>query len=367
MTATWDIALTRPRRSTESGLHVWSIAVSSYQNREEIYAAKSTLAELGDFWRKVARGHSYHLPQGDVLSVRTLEVGQGCSRKILLELIETAIDADDIREGDTFCLYWMGHGEAIGDNERLLLMPLLEDPKHEATREAFWLQDLARYFGRLCRASKQVFFLDCCSIETKRKDDGLPQRWPMLPSKVAGTYMKRQRIFVGSGFGFPAISSSSMDRSKPSLFAWALMQSLKHFAANKDGHIGNPKRLLESMASLIANEWLKRGYGSFPRDIPHMMPFWNRFVSEVVPSNEYRAHYDPVSLGRSDSPMIHFLLGAVISAKRRNIELLNSISAKEIPLVSMMACDLLPNLPSFISRVRSGFGPCWGGLQIRSA
>jgi hypothetical protein len=29
--------------------------------------------------------------------------------------------------------------------------------------------------------------------------------------------------------------------------------------------------------------------------------------------------------------------------------------------------DLLPNLPSFISRVRSGFGPCWGGLQIRSA
>ena len=29
--------------------------------------------------------------------------------------------------------------------------------------------------------------------------------------------------------------------------------------------------------------------------------------------------------------------------------------------------DLLPNLPSFISRVRSGFGPCWGGLQIRPA
>jgi hypothetical protein len=29
--------------------------------------------------------------------------------------------------------------------------------------------------------------------------------------------------------------------------------------------------------------------------------------------------------------------------------------------------DLLPNLPSFISRVRSVFGPCWGGLQIRSA
>jgi hypothetical protein len=31
------------------------------------------------------------------------------------------------------------------------------------------------------------------------------------------------------------------------------------------------------------------------------------------------------------------------------------------------SADLLPNLPSFISRVRSVFGPCWGGLQIRSA
>jgi hypothetical protein len=28
--------------------------------------------------------------------------------------------------------------------------------------------------------------------------------------------------------------------------------------------------------------------------------------------------------------------------------------------------DLLPNVPPFISRVCSGFGPCWGGLQIRS-
>jgi hypothetical protein len=28
--------------------------------------------------------------------------------------------------------------------------------------------------------------------------------------------------------------------------------------------------------------------------------------------------------------------------------------------------DLLPNMPSFISRVCSGFGPCWGGLQTRS-
>jgi hypothetical protein len=30
------------------------------------------------------------------------------------------------------------------------------------------------------------------------------------------------------------------------------------------------------------------------------------------------------------------------------------------------AVDLLPDMPSFISRVRSGFGPCWGGLQTRS-
>lgn len=28
--------------------------------------------------------------------------------------------------------------------------------------------------------------------------------------------------------------------------------------------------------------------------------------------------------------------------------------------------DLLPNLPSLISRVRSGFGPCWGGSRTRS-
>jgi hypothetical protein len=28
--------------------------------------------------------------------------------------------------------------------------------------------------------------------------------------------------------------------------------------------------------------------------------------------------------------------------------------------------DLLPNLPSFIRRVCSGFGPDWGGLQTRS-
>ena len=28
--------------------------------------------------------------------------------------------------------------------------------------------------------------------------------------------------------------------------------------------------------------------------------------------------------------------------------------------------DLLPNLPPFIRRVCSGFGPCWGGLQTRS-
>ena len=28
--------------------------------------------------------------------------------------------------------------------------------------------------------------------------------------------------------------------------------------------------------------------------------------------------------------------------------------------------DLLPNLPSFIMRVCSGFGPCWGGLRTRS-
>jgi hypothetical protein len=33
---------------------------------------------------------------------------------------------------------------------------------------------------------------------------------------------------------------------------------------------------------------------------------------------------------------------------------------------SQMAGDLLPNVPPFISRVCSGFGPCWGGLQIRS-
>jgi 20S proteasome alpha/beta subunit len=31
-----------------------------------------------------------------------------------------------------------------------------------------------------------------------------------------------------------------------------------------------------------------------------------------------------------------------------------------------IGADLLPGLPSFISRVCSGFGPCWGGLQTRS-
>jgi hypothetical protein len=36
-------------------------------------------------------------------------------------------------------------------------------------------------------------------------------------------------------------------------------------------------------------------------------------------------------------------------------------------VISGYVIDLLPNLPSFISRVRSVFGPCWGGLQIRSA
>jgi hypothetical protein len=41
---------------------------------------------------------------------------------------------------------------------------------------------------------------------------------------------------------------------------------------------------------------------------------------------------------------------------------INSLLAK-----GRILADLLPNLPSFISRVRSVFGPCWGGLQIRSA
>ena len=34
--------------------------------------------------------------------------------------------------------------------------------------------------------------------------------------------------------------------------------------------------------------------------------------------------------------------------------------------LSPSVIDLLPDLPSFISRVCSGFGPCWGGLQTRS-
>jgi hypothetical protein len=31
-----------------------------------------------------------------------------------------------------------------------------------------------------------------------------------------------------------------------------------------------------------------------------------------------------------------------------------------------LSSDLLPNLPPFISRVCSGFGPGWGGLRTRS-
>jgi hypothetical protein len=41
------------------------------------------------------------------------------------------------------------------------------------------------------------------------------------------------------------------------------------------------------------------------------------------------------------------------------------ISRLDLP-ASANSIDLLPNVPPFISRVCSGFGPCWGGLQIRS-
>jgi hypothetical protein len=37
-----------------------------------------------------------------------------------------------------------------------------------------------------------------------------------------------------------------------------------------------------------------------------------------------------------------------------------------VAAVIRAAGDLLPNLPSFISRIRSGFGPCWGALRTRS-
>lgn len=41
-------------------------------------------------------------------------------------------------------------------------------------------------------------------------------------------------------------------------------------------------------------------------------------------------------------------------------------SSKSDQQTATSATDLLPNLPSFIGRVRSGFGPGWGGLQTRS-
>jgi tetratricopeptide (TPR) repeat protein len=54
-----------------------------------------------------------------------------------------------------------------------------------------------------------------------------------------------------------------------------------------------------------------------------------------------------------------------VSMERGLEKLGASISALDLSGNRNVEVDLLPDMPSFISRVCSGFGPCWGGLQTR--
>jgi DNA-binding MarR family transcriptional regulator len=72
-------------------------------------------------------------------------------------------------------------------------------------------------------------------------------------------------------------------------------------------------------------------------------------------------------LGVSQSALSHTIRGL---EERLGLRLLTRTTRSVAPTEAgerLIRTDLLPNLPSFISRVRSVFGPFWGGLQIRSA
>jgi hypothetical protein len=136
-------------------------------------------------------------------------------------------------------------------------------------------------------------------------------------------------------------SSSSLeaDSAKPSLFAKALTQALSKFAADQKGRIGAPSHLCQSLASLLAEEWIERGYAEFPKDLGHKRPIWTRFVTELPPSWEYRCQGDHIPFGKSLTPEVHFLFGAVGASGDRIVRLKSHIEVREnkVPALSVVA------------------------------
>ena len=307
MTPSWQLLRNRARLPGAPGMHVWCLAVGETQGSlPTIFAAKATLAALGRFWIDAGDGLSEHKPAADILNVRSLEIGRDCRRDMLLDLIDQAVEADDIRPDDTLFFYWLGHAEKIDRDNHILYLPALARQQVDRSRDTAWLQQLTAYIGRVHRAHVQYFFFDCCS--TRFSQDRVPPPWPDEPA-ADYTYKKWQRIFIGSGDGRSAKGTTEEDRHRPTLFASAITRALTRHAASPQGRIGDPQRFLEPLASLIAEEWLERNYDGFPL-LCGVNPIWSAFVDEIQPMMaEFRSHHHHLPFGRSAKPALHGLIG----------------------------------------------------------
>lgn len=308
MAADWETAGAQPRASKTPGMHIWLIAVGATQGAlQPIHAARATLRALRQFWSEAAGGLRDHRPAAAILTVRLLEIGPDCDRNRLLDLIDAAIEADDIRADDVLFFYWLSHAEKIDRDNHILYLPALARPLYERSRETAWLQHLTCYVGRRHPARVQYYFFDCCST-TMASGVRVPPPWPDEPDRNYD-YKKYQRIFVGSGDGRFAKASAESDKHHPTLFASSIMRLLDRYGANARGEIGDARRFLEPLASLIAEEWLERNYDEFP-DIRGIHPVWSIFVDEIQPFvGEFRSFHEFLPFGRSASPAVHALIG----------------------------------------------------------
>lgn len=306
MSTRWTKESLAPRRPGERGTHVWLFAVGDTERPiDTVYAAVPTLEHLTQFWRQVADGTSTYSATGRVLTIRCLLLARDCGRRELIKHIAAAQSEDGIARDDLHIVYWLGHADKDGDDDHILYLPRLEFETADSSPEVVWSRELAAHIGSLSQAAEQCFFFDVCSTAIAR--DKRPAFVPLPRPRSGGSHDKWQAIMVGSGHGREGMSSPEGDR-RPALFAAALTRVLESFGAAPNGFIRDIELLALVVSSLIAEEWLVRGYRGFP-DLTGVCGRETYFAHTVAPPRPFRNNTIPVRLGSSRQPSIHVLIG----------------------------------------------------------
>lgn len=310
-----------PTADWQPGIHVLIVSVSTYlcSRYATLRSVERSADTLTVFWKNVAAGSEKFASGHPVSRIAARRCHKGPRDLAGTILHELQRWMSDINDQDILVVHWLGHGAVAEDGKQYLILPNLFDPTSSSTPEAFQVDRLLLWFAQNCRASNQLFFLDCCGAEDsslKPSERFLPAHQPKVPAKNV-----EQRAFIGSGARRHTLGGAS---HSDTLFTTGFLRACRSLATGPAGAVVINDLTSAALAATIKREWLAANEQGFPPAIemstrgypkgkarPH--EWVKRFVRDMEIDESLcvggRLKCESLALGQAGAPETHLFVG----------------------------------------------------------